>query len=211
MKNPVLMIALSLVFFATGVYAQENTEASDEKPSDTKFEDLSHGIGAAAGFTTGYGLSYRYYHNRLVLQATFSPVVESRDDMRFSSGLTFMYRLTQTDHINFYLYESNHWNYSVYEYENSGYYSYNYNSGDYYSSLTRDTESYIHSGVGVAFEFVLWDRVSLNLMTGYSAKYGRFHHVYHEFHNGELVNDDSSVDYRFKIHPTIEGGLYYCF
>ncbi|HKK66986.1 MAG TPA: hypothetical protein VJ946_02200, partial [Bacteroidales bacterium] len=184
MKNPVLMFVLSLLFCATSVYAQENTEAPDENSTDTKFEDLTHGIGAAAGFTTGYGLSYRYYYNRMVFQATFSPVVENPDNMTFSSGLTFMYRLTQTDYINFYLYESNHWNYSVYEYESGGWYS--YGSSNYYSSLTRDTESYIHSGVGVAFEFVLWDRLSVNLMTGYSVKYGRFHHLYHEFLNGEL-------------------------
>lgn len=206
MRKLILILIVSTFCVIPELSAQEKDNSTNAGNVD--LNKFTHGIGAAAGFTTGYGLSYRYYMDRWVFQGTFAPVVEGADRMTFSSGLTFMYRLADTEFVNLYLYESNHWHYYKNEWE-SNYTP--YNSIEVHTNYSMDVENYIHSGIGVGFEFILWDRVSFNLMTGYSVKYGRYHYKRHLFVNDVLTEDNSDVELRTKIHPTIEGGLFYCF
>ncbi|MFP4664543.1 MAG: hypothetical protein ACLFM1_08950 [Bacteroidales bacterium] len=206
MRKWILILIVSIFCVFPELSAQEKENSTNAANVD--LNKFTHGIGAAAGFTTGYGLSYRYYMDRWAFQGTFAPIVEGTNNMTFSTGLTFMYRLADTEFVNLYLYESNHWHYLKNEWDSN---FTPYNSNEVHTNYSMDMENYIHSGIGVGFEFILWDRISFNLMTGYSVKYGRYHNIRHRFNDGELVEDNSTAENRTKIHPTIEGGLYYCF
>lgn len=64
-------------------------------------------IGAHAGFTTGMGISYRYWPSRLGIQATFIPV--KTDTVQFFSfGVTGLCTLSEKKHFKTFLYLGNH-------------------------------------------------------------------------------------------------------
>jgi hypothetical protein len=64
-------------------------------------------IGGHAGFTTGLGISYRYWPSKLGVQATFIPV--KTDTVKFFSfGLTGLYTLSEKKHFKTFLYLGNH-------------------------------------------------------------------------------------------------------
>jgi hypothetical protein len=177
MKNYILSILLSVIalLFAGQVQSQE------VKVQDSKLV-YKHALGAAAGYTTGCGLSYKYSINKFSAQLVFLPIYIGKDDMSFSTGLTFMYRLVETNHVNLFLYEGNHWHY--YKQIDYGYYNY---YGHYYEDII-DVDNYLNCGVGFGLEFKLGERLAFNLMFGYSAR-----------ENFE------------KLKPTIETGLFYNF
>ncbi|MEA3447289.1 MAG: hypothetical protein U9Q98_02415 [Bacteroidota bacterium] len=184
-KFTLLSLTASLmVFLSCNLQAQDQSNQNTEEDNETTV-DMKHGIGAAAGFTTGYGLSYRYYMEHLRFQLTFSPFVRSKDDMEFSTGLTVMYNIVETKHINLFLYESNHWKYDKYNYYNN---IYDYDTGDYNSEYVENIENFVNIGIGFGFEVLFWERLSANLMLGYGA-----------LENFEIVQ------------PTVEGGLFYRF
>jgi hypothetical protein len=136
-----------------------NANAQEEPVQNQK--EYKHYIGAAAGFTTGYGLAYRYNPGRFNVQVAFSPD-KNYDDVTISSGITFIYHLLREERFNFFLYQGNHYHYNHYRYYNSW-------NDTFYSS----TYSELNNGLGIGFEFH-YNRFSLNLMTGYGFfDYGR--------------------------------------
>jgi hypothetical protein len=106
-------ILLSISLLSVNVFAQK-TEIIKHK----------HALGAGAGFTTGYGLSYRYTPNKFGVQVNFAPY-KSESITRFSTGLTFLYQLMETDITALYLYQANHY------YSNSNSAAYNQVNGLY--------------------------------------------------------------------------------
>jgi hypothetical protein len=72
---PLLLTASLMVFLVINLQAQDQTNQNTAEDNEANV-DMKHGIGAAAGFTTGYGLSYRYYMEHLRFQFTFSPYVQ---------------------------------------------------------------------------------------------------------------------------------------
>lgn len=121
----------------------------------------THAVGFAAGFTTGYGLSYRYFPNRFGLQVTFSPFKRG-EEQRHSFGITFLHELMDNGKINFFLYQGNHFLYDediVFSYPPPN-----------YTSVERKTISrnYNH-GIGVGTEFRMGSKITMNVMTGYAA------------------------------------------
>lgn len=64
-------------------------------------------IGGHIGFTTGMGISYRYWPSKLGIQATFIPI--KTDTTQFISfGLTGLLRLSEKNHFKTFLYLGNH-------------------------------------------------------------------------------------------------------
>ncbi|MFO7791271.1 MAG: hypothetical protein R6V32_11960 [Bacteroidales bacterium] len=207
MKNLMSILTLAgLFFFLSPVLNAQEQSNGDNEETESQIEQYKHGIGAAAGFTTGYGLSYRYYYDRFVFQGTFAPMVESSKNMTFSSGLTFMYRLVDTEHTNLYLYESNHWHHDKNINDNDYYYN------DPYSRYSENINHNIYIGFGTGFELMLWKRVSLNIMVGYAYIHGihKSEEIITTF-DGEIIEENSNNYKTNKIHPSIEGGLYFCF
>lgn len=139
--------------------------AQDSESSTTN--TLNHSLGVAAGFTTGYGLSYRFQPNKFGVQVVFGPSGSS-NRQRFSSGLTFLYRLKEHKNLNLFVYQGNHY---LYTHEEQYYYV------DYDRGYTKyQTTHQFNNGAGFGFEFVFVDVVSLNFMVGY-ASYDLFNHI----------------------------------
>ena len=126
---------------------------------------LKHGLGMGAGFTTGYGISYKYTPNKLGVQVNFAPY-KSKTLQRYSLGVTFTYTLIEKRISKLYLYEANHFFYSKETYDYLG------NVGG--PNITK--ESYLNNGLGFGFELTIAKSIGLNLMSGY-AFYDNFNNI----------------------------------
>ena len=115
-----------------------------------------HSVGAGLGFTTGYGLSYRYTPSRFGVQVNFAPFKNSTQEV-YSIGCTFLYKLTEGNKVSLYLYEGNHF-----------YYNQDKNFLNNANKIETKTESYINNGFGFGVEVPFFDQIGFNLMTGYA-------------------------------------------
>jgi hypothetical protein len=142
------LLSLLFIFFVTGsISAQVDS---------TKKTGLKHSMGAAAGLTTGYGLSYRFWPGTVGVQLAFAPTSNSSQS-RISSGLTLLFKLVGTERANLFLYQGNHLLYHYMEY------------GNYFPSRTSYKEYNLYNGIGLGIEFIIVKRISFNLMGGYAA------------------------------------------
>jgi hypothetical protein len=180
--KPLKLFCLSFLLLAflthNKAYAQEEAEA------DVFKVEYKHHLGAAAGFTTGYGLSYRYNFSRYALQLTFSPYI-TEDHKVISSGIGFLYYLSKDKRVNFYLYQANHFHY---RYEKYGYYNYDAYYSHGHDEWEKYEESNIHNGIGFGVELISHNRISTNAMVGYAA--------YNNFSNFSLTGE-LAIYYRF--------------
>ncbi|MFZ4400235.1 MAG: hypothetical protein ACOYO1_09390 [Bacteroidales bacterium] len=139
------LLFLSLLLGTNSVKAQDDNECK-------------HGLGVAAGFTTGYGLSYRYIPKKFGGQLTFAPYMDKNRAM-YSIGLTFLYRLVENESINLFLYQGN---------------QYYYNKDK--TTNPEDVNKYWNNGIGIGVEFIFQKRFSFNVMGGY-AGYENFNSI----------------------------------
>ena len=129
----------------------------NKKESSSKF---NYSTGACAGFTTGYGLSFRYLPTRLGIQVNFAPF-HSKEIDQYSFGMTLLYKLIENDKSNLFLYEGNHYYYRAEP-------EYNF----YYQkpiANVRRVKKYFNNGMGIGIELMLIQSVGFNLMGGYAA------------------------------------------
>ena len=141
-KSFLIIIALFIMNFS---FTQESS-----------FETFKHEFGAHAGFTTGVGLSYRHWFNRVGLQLTAIPI--KTDDSFFgSAGFTGLYSLKKTKYIRAYLYLGNHLLFT------NDYYEYD-DMGNYVGEQSKYSRQY-NIGFGPGFSF--GKVVAFNLMFGY--------------------------------------------
>lgn len=156
MKTKIIATIIGLLIAQFSI-AQDSTELTLPK--------FKHGLGAAAGFTTGYGLSYRYHLPKYRFQVTFAPIIDE-NSTDISLGLTAMYNLIDANKTTLYLYLGNHYlynKYSWYDYTTQG-----------YDDEHIDTD--IYHGIGFGIEGKIWERLSVNLMGGYAVKnYSQVH------------------------------------
>ncbi len=165
MKKNILIIAVILL-------ARVNVQSQTAEPErETTYK---HSLGAGAGFTTGYGLSYRYRPGKFGAQINFAPYHDKETD-RYSVGLTFLYQLIESKTTILYLYQGNH-------------YYYTSDLIDVYDDVPpkgntepvvykkRVKEGYFNNGLGIGIEFIIAKRIGLNLMGGY-AFYDNFNQV----------------------------------
>jgi hypothetical protein len=137
-------------------------------------------VGIAAGFSTGYGLSYRHWFRPLGVQITgvpyYSKISERERRIRISCGATALYLAKETRHMNLILYAGPHfWYNEVREL---------YSSGELY--LERD--GWLYAGLGPGLDFHFWD-VSLSLMLGFAFR--------------------SNFEGTTGLFPTAETGVFY--
>lgn len=135
--------------------AQDQTIPEPEKR-------MNHSVGAGAGFTTGYGLSYRYKPGKLGGQINFAPYHSSETD-RYSIGATLLYTLIENKISNLYLYQGNH-----YYYNSETVYTYDPYTGAQQATNERNTDAFFNNGLGFGIEFIILKRVGFNLMGGYA-------------------------------------------
>lgn len=183
MKKFSLILVFLLIFF--GAIAQE----SDATKGSAKVS-TPHEIGFAAGFSTGYGLSYRYWPKVVGVQFTAFPFV-SDDESYISLGLTSLFELDSRDWYRFFGFIGTHLN--IQEYDDEVYSSgFDYNG--YYSTLVEtnkvEKKKYI-VGIGPGIEFTPGGRIGINIMTGFQFQY--------------VDKND------WGTYPTIESGIYFRF
>ena len=178
-KHTLMVIAFSFVSIAAF------SQAADE----AKIPHYKYAIGIGAGFSTGYGLSFRYTPSKFGLQANFAPYY-SETVKTYSGGITFLYTLIEARTTNLFIYQGNHYySNSTVEYRDTV-------SQIYYSSdpdlpnvvKEKTTESYFNNGIGFGIEIIIAKRIGFNLMAGY----------------GFYVNFT-------QVNVTGEAGLYYKF
>lgn len=111
-----------------------------------------HGIGVAVGYTTGYGISYRYCPSRFSGQITFSPYKTS-SQQDYSIGVALLYSLFRNESFDLQLYQGNH-------------YHYNKSTENAYDQY-KIKEGW-NNGFGFDLELLESKRFGFNLMIGYA-------------------------------------------
>ena len=164
-KIKLTFITIALLFVGSNLHSQFQANYTPEN-NDKKI--TKHALGLAAGFTTGYGLSYQYTHiEDFTIQLTFSPYKDETSTL-ISSGLTFIYRIKKGDNLNFFLYQGNHFLVDRYIDVIS---TFDPLTGALITtSETPVNDDRLNNGIGIGFEFFLGENVLLNLMGGYAAR-----------------------------------------
>lgn len=149
-----------------------------------KIATKSHEFGFHAGFSTGVGLSYRYWPDKLGIQITALPI--KSDDVTFVSvGVTGLYSIYHSQHVRFFMYLGGAYHVNHYDEETAYVDPY---SGYYRYEDVRVKKDQMNIGFGPGFGF--GNRVRFNLMAGYG------------FYD---------ITGKFNMLPTAEGGLYFRF
>lgn len=177
-----IVVSLIILSFTSSIMAQESTAT---KPlSNAEINNTPHEIGIAAGFVTGYGLSYRYWPKKMGVQLTAFPFVSS-EESHISAGITGLMELDAKEWYRFFAYIGGNVNIESYDY-------YYYDTYPYGSQTTeRIKETRYTAGFGPGIEFTPGGRIGLNIMTGFQ--------FYYE-------NKDN-----WGTLPTIEGAVFFRF
>lgn len=119
--------------------------AADSKPvKNDKPLRFAHGMGFAAGYVSGYGLSYRYWPGDWGIQITLSPVISSQSSL-VSAGVNILKTMYEGRFTRLYLY---------------GGVSAFYTRSDYLNDLS------IHAGIGNGVEITLFNNIGINIQGG---------------------------------------------
>ncbi|MES2380662.1 MAG: hypothetical protein V4538_06460 [Bacteroidota bacterium] len=166
MKNNLFKYSILFLIISLFIQTAKTQEVVKEKA-------FKHGIGAGIGYTTGYGLSYKYSPNLLAVQVNFAPYHNNELD-RYSVGVTLMYTLVKNNLSSLFIYQGNHFYYNsemVTIYETDPNKPYNPNP-----PKQRVTDQYFNNGVGFGVDVTIAKRISFNLMAGY-AFYNNFKQI----------------------------------
>ena len=178
MKKLIILVALSLFGLPLQITGQEiNTDAGNR-------HDNTHYIGMAAGFSTGYGISYRYFPDKIGVQLTTTPYISNDGYSTASLGATMLIELQTINWFRFYLYIGNHYMLNRdYEYEEVWNEEY-----EYYEYIQGDLTNYHRwiAGIGPGFEFLLGEKFSFNLMFGFRSDWAIQEQYYIKF-SGETA------------------------
>ncbi len=116
-------------------------------------------FGMAAGFVTGYGISYRNWPDVMGIQITGTPVI-SGGVTALDLGLVGLYRLNDAPWTRFFLY-----------FGGQGYYSSSsYANGDGTSTATTTSGGFAGGGIGL--ELIFFDHIVLDIQGGLQASFG---------------------------------------
>jgi len=153
----IITLSIALAFIGTESNAQMQVKHPEKKSV--------HALGVSAGFTIGSGISYKYSPSRFSVQVAFTPY-KNEDYYRIATGLSFYYKLVDAKKVDFFIYEGTQFiakQDKVYRSHSTGYPNYITTTS---SELVKN--DYYNVGLGFGFEFLIKDRVSLNLMAGYA-------------------------------------------
>ena len=154
------------ILFIIGIVLIYNASDAQEKSREDSVTEYTYGIGVGAGFSTGYGLSFRYFRGKFGGQVNFAPY-QTNQLARYSTGITFLYRLIKAKSTNLYLYQGNHYYYNK-EYLYYADEAMTMEAGDETPYKKRILDSYFNNGIGVGLEFIIAKRIAFDLMAGYA-------------------------------------------
>ena len=151
MKSIVIALACCWAMFST---------------TDSKAQ-YTHGVGLAAGFTSAYGLSYRYFPHPIGIQLTFFPYRDKSKDgynntetitENYNLGAVLLFDIKTNGSVSFFAYQSN-------------YYRLERNTvTTTIGGITRETiteDKRWNNGLGIGVEAIGSDNITANLMAGY--------------------------------------------
>ncbi len=174
------MKVFSIIILLTLTSAYLLGQESDQDTNN--FADgFRHQFGAAAGFSTGYGLSYRYWPGNWGIQGTFAPYYDNTAGPTISLGITGLRLIEDNGWSRFFVYLGNHLHIDS---DSDG--SYDPAQEPEYRQIT----TYV-LGVGPGIEFLIKRRLGINLMFGVAL----------------FTDSDGYV----MTHLTGETGIYYRF
>lgn len=177
-----------LLLLCSFSYGQEATTSATKSLSNAEMSNTPHEVGIAAGFVTGYGLSYRYWPQKMGIQFTAFPLI-SADESYFSFGANGLLELDSRKWYRFFAYLGGNVNIQSYDaYVGS---NYDPNTGNYSSYTERVNETRYTCGFGPGIEFTPGGKIGFNIMTGFQFYY-----------------EDSD---EWGTAPSIEGGVYFRF
>jgi len=142
MKTNILIFIIFLSFLNMPIFGQTVSDTVDNKSIKSKYA-----VGFGAGFTTGYGMSFKFTPNKFGLQTNFAPFY-NHNQTRYSIGLTILYTLFEDERSSFYLYQANNF---------------------MYSKVFDSAYTYFNNGLGFGIELIFSKHFGLNLMAGYGA------------------------------------------
>jgi len=151
MKKTLIFIVIFVSVLGTNLKAQ-------------KKENLKHYFGTAAGFSTGYGLSYRFLPKNFGFQITYYSSYHPKSYFNLSAGISLFQMLKKSSKSSFYLYEAS--TYYLMQYLKSR----NSPTGEIIQPYNY---SNFRTGLGFGIELIFFKRISLNIMSGYSIYSGK--------------------------------------
>ncbi len=149
----IIVFTLYFTLLTSGIAVAENKEKVG------KYEEYNHGVGVAAGFVTGYGLSYRCLGKKYILQLTFAPYVEGKE-MIISAGAAILKNMYIGDKSKLFVYSGFHYWYNKYT-----------EKDDDENDVTLKgewTDQWLNCGFGPGFEFSITNNIVFDLMAGYA-------------------------------------------
>jgi len=173
------LVATALVFCTMNL----STSFADENKVGT------YNIGLAAGFVTGYGLSYRQWFGKNGVQITLAPYYSSdttKTDFSMSFGVVGLRMLKEARFVNLFAYYGAHYWYS--HLKETTILENNPNAPS--AQTTYTTSKRIYAGGGPGLDIHFW-KLSFNIMFGLAFT--------------------SDLDQSTGIQFTGETGLYYSF
>ncbi len=139
MKQKKISLTIALLCMSIFVFGQ--------KIENNKVIHRSNELGMHAGFTTGLGISYRYWGGKAGVQVSALPL--KIKDFQFMSGaVTGLLSLSNKKYTRFYLYLGNHVIYKTSDFE-----------------IKDDYDLIYNAGFGAGFE--VGRKVRFNLMAGF--------------------------------------------
>ncbi len=151
MKTNILIFVIFLSFLNVPIFGQIKSDTVNINKNSVKYK---YALGGGVGYTTGYGISFRFKPNKFGIQTNLYSYYNDYKT-KFNIGLTFLYTLIDAEKTSLYLYQGNHFKYSSYDYNYDG-----------YSRISKTNE--FNNGVGFGIEFIILKSVGLNIMGGYA-------------------------------------------
>jgi len=170
MKKLVYIFVI-ILFIGITAFGQDTIKKKDIFKKDFKW-----GIGLGAGFTTGFGISFKYHPRKNGIQLNILPYFDDYGRKQFiCAGLTLSHDIWSNLNSTLFLYLANSTFIQSYP--------------TFYGSHKYETETIDNTGIGAGLEQTASNkRISIDLMLGY-AQYSIFKQM---FLTGEIA-----VHYRF--------------
>ncbi|MBN1756824.1 MAG: hypothetical protein JW863_00815 [Chitinispirillaceae bacterium] len=149
-----------------------------------------HNVGAAAGFVTGYGLSYRQWIRDWGFQLTTAPFhqeSENSSSTQISLGITALRKIKEAKLLNLFAYLGPH--YHFYRYTDT-YLTYTpYGPPEKHTNISTNRVLFVGGGPGIDFHFL---RISFSMMFGIAG-----HHDFDTNESGMHLTGETALFYSF--------------
>ena len=150
-----------IILFCAAILLFQFSSYSQTDSTSTPITHFKHAVGFSAGFTIGNGLAYRHNFNKFEIQGSFAPY-KDEENSRYSVGLTFFYKLVESQKVIFFAYQGNQYIYSkdmMRTWDDNG----------EIVDKKKHIESYFNNGLGIGVRFIILKRVGLDIMGGYAS------------------------------------------